>query len=447
MTSNTWNTETERQVFSGMLAVIETLLEDTNAASDESTVDTRGELSVSSSSIEDMTLQLNVDSSSSDDLASLNDIFASDDDSGSEESFIDHAIDHVFAFGETIFGTWSEKRRVTYRENDMTIKELPDNEYTVLEFRFRKNDLQFLSELLWPRIQPYLSGEYSRIILPNRNYINFETGLLMLLYRLIHPKRIRPEMESRFECSPTRISIAIKEFAMAFHNLSLKYLGNIRIWKDKIPYYAELIRDKTEGISRNVWSFIDGTLRRSCRPGRHQKIAYSGHKRHHGLKYQSVYLPDGIMGNLYGPIPGSRHDSFMLSESGIFDDLQIILPDRDYSIYGDPAYPQSAWIHGGYRNPAGGSEQAEYNTIMSKVRETVEWGFKDIIQQFSYLDFKKEMMIFRSPIASYYFVACFFQNLRVCLYGNETSLYFGSLPMSIEEYLALIDISEDDSIE
>lgn len=101
--------------------------------------------------------------------------------------------------------------------------------------------------------------------------------------------------------------------------------------------------------------------------------------------------------------------------------------------------------HGGFRNPAPGSDESEYNTTMLKVRECVEWGFKDIIQQLSYLDFKKEMMIFHSPIASYYFLGCFFQNLRVCLYGNKTSLYFDMLPMSIVEYLELVDDSNEEN--
>ena len=32
-----------------------------------------------------------------------------------------------------------------------------------------------------------------------------------------------------------------------------------------------------------------------------------------------------------------------------------------YSLYDDPAYPQSIHIFGGYKNPAGGSAQAQWN--------------------------------------------------------------------------------------
>jgi hypothetical protein len=282
MTSTTWNTETERQVFQGMVDAINNLMEEEldNSSSDDSSVDFLSDVldEISDATDDDMSLSSLLDYSlfSSDDHFSLGSIFGSADDSDSDDSsYIDHALDHVIKFGEEIFGTNAEVRRVTYREDDMTIDDLQDNSDTVLEFRFRKSDLHLLAELLWPRIKTYFRGDYNRINLPNRNYIKFETGLLMLLYRLIHPKRIRPEMENRFQCSPTRISLAIKEFAMAFHNLSLKYLGDIKLWKERIPYYTELVSQKTEGISNNVWSFIDGTMRKSCRPSRHQKIAYA----------------------------------------------------------------------------------------------------------------------------------------------------------------------------
>ena len=52
-----------------------------------------------------------------------------------------------------------------------------------------------------------------------------------------------------------------------------------------------------------------------------------------------------------------------------------------FSLYGYPAYPQSMWIFGSYRFPEAGSDEARWNTFMSKVREAVEWDFKDITKQ------------------------------------------------------------------
>ena len=51
-----------------------------------------------------------------------------------------------------------------------------------------------------------------------------------------------------------------------------------------------------------VFGFIDGTVRPIARPGENQRVVYNGHKTVHALKYQSVVLPNGLIGNMYGPV-------------------------------------------------------------------------------------------------------------------------------------------------
>ena len=43
-------------------------------------------------------------------------------------------------------------------------------------------------------------------------------------------------------------------------------------------------------------------VRPLCRPGEHQRVIYNGHKRVHALKFQCVALPNGLIGNLFGPV-------------------------------------------------------------------------------------------------------------------------------------------------
>ena len=52
----------------------------------------------------------------------------------------------------------------------------------------------------------------------------------------------------------------------------------------------------------NCFGFIDGMARPISRSGEHQRIIYNGHKLVHALKFQSIALPYGIIGNLYGPV-------------------------------------------------------------------------------------------------------------------------------------------------
>jgi hypothetical protein len=65
----------------------------------------------------------------------------------------------------------------------------------------------------------------------------------------------------------------------------------------------------------------------------------------------------------------------------------------------------------GYKNPADGSAHADWSSQMSKVCEVVEWGFANILAQWSFLDFRVAMKIFQSPVAKYYIVAALLVNI------------------------------------
>ena len=59
-----------------------------------------------------------------------------------------------------------------------------------------------------------------------------------------------------------------------------------------------------------------------CRPGKNQRLLYNGHKRYNYIKFQSVVAPNGVIANLFGPVEGKRHDSGMLADSGLLNQLQ-----------------------------------------------------------------------------------------------------------------------------
>ena len=65
--------------------------------------------------------------------------------------------------------------------------------------------------------------------------------------------------------------------------------------------YSDAISAKGAALD-NCFDFIDGTMRLICRPGELQQVVYNGHKRVHALKFQCVALPNGVIGNLYGPV-------------------------------------------------------------------------------------------------------------------------------------------------
>ncbi|KAF8897966.1 hypothetical protein CPB85DRAFT_1191120, partial [Mucidula mucida] len=53
--------------------------------------------------------------------------------------------------------------------------------------------------------------------------------------------------------------------------------------------YADAIRQRGSP-ARNVFAFIDCTIRRIARPTFYQRVAYNGHKKFHALKFQALML-------------------------------------------------------------------------------------------------------------------------------------------------------------
>ena len=145
-------------------------------------------------------------------------------------------------------------------------------------------------------------------------------------------------------------------------------------------------------------------------------------------------LANGIIGHMYGPIEGKRHNCALLASSGLLHELGTL---GQFCIYGDQAYSLRRTLISPFRDAGLNPEQQQFNTAMGKVHFCVEWGFGEIIQQFAFLDFKKNQKVFLQPLGKYYLVATILSNCRACLYGN-TSSFFNLAPPTLEEYLSQI---------
>ena len=137
-----------------------------------------------------------------------------------------------------------------------------------------------------------------------------------------------------------------------------------------------LIQQKTEGSMDCMWGFIDGTIRRTARPLYHQQTIYTCFKKCHGVKFQSVTVPEGFIACLQGLCPSKTHDACMLCDSGLIQKLEEIMPANGngvvYAMHGNLAYVQSIYLLGGFRKPPTRSDKALFNRAMSSVRVTVE---------------------------------------------------------------------------
>ena len=130
----------------------------------------------------------------------------------------------------------------------------------------------------------------------------------------------------------------------------------------------------------------------------------------------------------------------MLAQSELLPQLEqhMTTPAGEtYYLYGDPTYPLRPHLQAPFRGAALTEEERLFHKRMSGVRVAVEWNFGKIISLFAFLDFKKNQKLFLQPVAMYYLVGALLTNCHTCLYGNETSAFFGVQPPSLEEYLHL----------
>lgn len=187
----------------------------------------------------------------------------------------------------------------------------------------------------------------------------------------------------------------------------------------------------------NCFGFIDGTARAICRPSINQEAYYSGHKKVHCLKYQSLITPDGIIVSLKGAYEGRRHDAAMLRDSGLYEELEAnVHGNQRFLIYGDQGYGLRELLLRPYTQHEIGIDPARqlFNNAMRSLRISVEWGFNKIIQIFAFLDFKKNQKLLVQDLQKMYRVGTILTNCHTCLYGGETSQYFQVKPPTLQEY-------------
>ncbi len=111
-------------------------------------------------------------------------------------------------------------------------------------------------------------------------------------------------------------------------------------------------------------------------------------------------------------------------------------------IYGDPAYGVSEFVVSGYKGNGLSPSQLEFNKLMSRVRQSVEWNFKILKTLWSFITFKTLSKIRLSPVAKIVSVAMLMTNCHCCYFGgNQISNYFGIDPPSLEVYLDTLDIA------
>lgn len=333
--------------------------------------------------------------------------------------------------------------RITYERRDVFIDTFTDGELAHF-FRFRREHLHEITKLLRVPKVFYYAPERDR---NGRLYYGRscpgEHALLCALARLTSTSRMM-DLMSLLCMDEGTISKCFNSF-MAW--LQAKWghrVQNLQLFSGRMQRYSDAFREAGVPSPIKIWAAIDGTLRPTCVPqglNNMQKENYNGHKRKHGLLYQAITTPDGLIAHISHPVPGRRHDLFALRESGVYDQLwdmwQNTAEVDRFHIFGDPAYIPGTGILSNFRGstPTMTIAQRELYHALNKCRTFVEWGFAQVIQLFPFLNCLNKQKLGLSPITTWYRSSCILFNIHKCCYGGQTNDFFECPPPTLRQYL------------
>ena len=205
----------------------------------------------------------------------------------------------------------TEEEFLLYDANRPKNLELPYDSYPPFDMNTSVNKAECKAEFRFEKCDVYRLSD--ALQLPDQFFCrqgsvcgNIE-GLRMLLRRLVYPCR-HSDLVSRF-AKPVPVICMITNCVL--DHIYEHHVHRITQWNNTIlnpvalQTYADAIADKGAALT-TCFGFVDGTVRPVSKPGQHQRIIYDWHKRVHALKFQAVALPNGLVGNLYGPVGKKR---------------------------------------------------------------------------------------------------------------------------------------------
>jgi hypothetical protein len=326
----------------------------------------------------------------------------------------------------------------------------PNKPYTLRQYMDRFTDANFKQETRFTKAQ--LLELVVRLRLPTTvavrgtSQIEGSLAFTMMLTRLAQAAPVKGQMEHKYGWDKTYI-YKWTNWAMNWLVSSWGHLLEIDIptVAKKAPDWALAVGRKfgyrNPASNRYIFA-MDGVFVPIPRPLNFQELCYNGQKGKHGLKYQAIQSPDGIVRDCYGPEPGAHHDIFLWRRSRVGPLLDLLPrhPEGEpYFIFGDSAYKGekvAAVVVGGDRRFRLTREMSNFNQRMNRARVTVEWQFGRIFALWKGVHYFMKLKSGQSPVAQYYLCATLLTNFLTCLDGgNQTSAYFDCPPPTLQEYL------------
>jgi hypothetical protein len=171
-----------------------------------------------------------------------------------------------------------------------------------------------------------------------------------------------------------------------------------------------------------------------------QQAWYNGWKKIHGLKWQTIDLPNGMNFHVYDPISVRRNDltpARWLRFNAKLDQLQAN-DEYKYVVYGDSAYLLVSYdfIKARHNNVINTPHQVLENGALSFCKETIEWDYDDIGRYWAFLDYKHVLEMRAMPVGQICLTAMILRNAHAAMNECNTSESFMCIPPSFEEWIS-----------
>ena len=215
----------------------------------------------------------------------------------------------------------------------------------------------------------------------------------------------------------------------------------------------------------DIFGFIDCSIDKISRPfsgprgdypgaGRRneysvaQRAFYTGYKKIHGIKVETVFLPNGIS-TVFGPVSSRLHDVNGVLQMSNLNEFLVSIQEQnqhEYQALGDSAYGINLrCIRSYFKSFAGQppltAHQMKCNAAIKRCRQSIEWSYGDVSKYFSICAHPKHNMLAKkNPYAIEQLrVAHLLCNIYTCLNGDKASGHNGFCckPPRLEDYLRL----------
>jgi hypothetical protein len=292
----------------------------------------------------------------------------------------------------------------------------------------------------------------------NTGFVDSEFAFLLYLYRMANRAKLTM-MSTVFGEDYSVISRALAAFGSWLYDAhSHRLTDSLHYWSQYTQLYnSKIVARGVPPAYTRVWGFLDATLVCTARPSDvaqvcfpapaapaviwdidAQYVFYCAYAMQHGLKWQAVVGPCGLVMDLTGCAFGSHHDSRLLTDSKLLQrliemhwmDLGIMAGDRYFQLMADSAYSNGPFM---IRVPGGRGPDA---VRCSALRVAVEHAFSKIYQKCPAMDWSSNLRLFSGQRVIEMFYNCaLLCNMHTCLNGSQIGNYFNCACPSLDDYM------------